>query len=191
MIIQDLALPYENAEAFIQFTEEKTGIWPLWLCPLKTSAGGARCLHPHLPPRADRSQEEEEQMLNIGLWGLSPKPHTRKNFLEVNLAIEKRLHDLGGMKWLYAQTFAEKEDFWRDFDEEWYLALRKKYRAESLPTVYDKVKRQQKQKTAGAEKSAKDWWPLDGVSGIRRAIRSKQYLVDRNRAWRKWVPRHD
>ena len=34
-MVQDLALPDDTVEEFVEFAAEQYGIWPLWLCPLK------------------------------------------------------------------------------------------------------------------------------------------------------------
>ena len=114
--------------------------------------------------------------------------------MQANRDVESVLQELNGMKWLYAQTYFSEEDFWKDFDKEWYDLLRKKYHAETLPTVYEKV-----QVDVEAEKKAKenasrgqkllDTWPVSGVYGLRKAIESGDYLQARNPAWKQWVPR--
>jgi delta24-sterol reductase len=178
-IVQDMALPYPNAEKFIDYTDKTFNIWPLWLCPLKQSAQPT--MHPHT-----KSDLEDDQMLNIGLWGFGPKdPAT---YLKKNRALEKILGDMGGMKWLYAQTYYSKDNFWAQFDRKWHQELRKKYNAEGLPDVHDKVHVDIEKYT---EMVNKDWglrlrgiWPLGGFWGIWKAIQSKDYMIHRNSTWR-------
>nr|POE54283.1 delta(24)-sterol reductase [Quercus suber] len=186
MIIQDLALPYANAKKFIEFTDERTGIWPLWLCPLKQSPP------PTMHPQSAAYEEDGwnlKQMLNIGLWGLGPR--SKNQFIEMNKDIEKKLQELGGMRWLYAQTFHSEEQFWGDFNRIWYDELREKYHATSLPTVYEKVRRDADSTPAakGWLQSAKNVWPLGGILGLRKAIESKDYVAARKSSWKEWVPR--
>ncbi|KAF2029222.1 FAD-binding domain-containing protein [Setomelanomma holmii] len=130
-IVQDMALPYPNAEKFIHYTDKTFNIWPIWLCPLKQSPQPT--MHPHTT-----GDLKDDQMLNIGLWGFGPKdPAT---YLAKNRALEKTLGEMGGMKWLYAHTYYSTDEFWSQFDREWHETLRKKYRADgALPAVYDKV----------------------------------------------------
>lgn len=189
MIVQDLALPYATATEFVERMDDMLGIWPLWLCPLKQSPGPT--MHPHLNEHeADGSLK---QMLNIGLWGQLP-PKYQGRFVQANRDIESVLQELRGMKWLYAQTYFSEEDFWKDFDKEWYDSLRAKYHAETLPTVYEKVKvdvegeKRAKQQATMAEKLI-DTYPLSGMWGLRKAIESGDYLEARDPAWKHWVPR--
>jgi delta24-sterol reductase len=41
-IIQDYGVPYDAADEFVRWTDERTGIWPLWLCPVKSAPLGER-----------------------------------------------------------------------------------------------------------------------------------------------------
>ncbi|KAG7129128.1 hypothetical protein HYQ44_003815 [Verticillium longisporum] len=203
-MVQDLALPYENAEKFIDYTTEHTGIWPLWLCPLQQTP--APTFHPHTdrpapaaasastsasaaaPPAAPGAappQPKGRPMLNIGLWGFGAKEPAA--FVAQNRALEDKLHALGGMKWLYAHLYQSQDDFWRTYDAAWYDALRAKYGADTLPTVYDKVK---VDVNARAEE-LKQWrqrlkatWPLAGLWGIWKSIQSKDYKLHRNAEWK-------
>nr|POE47695.1 delta(24)-sterol reductase [Quercus suber] len=189
MIIQDLALPYANAKNFIEFTDKRTGIWPLWLCPLKQSPPPT--MHPQSAAYEDDGKTLK-QMLNIGLWGMGPR--AKDQFVEMNKDIEKKLHELSGMRWLYAQTFHSEEQFWRDFNRIWYDELREKYHATSLPTVYEKVKRDTDSPAAtvagkGWLESMKSIWPLGGMLGLKKAIESKDYVEARKSSWKEWVPR--
>ncbi|KAM7216225.1 hypothetical protein V8F06_008344 [Rhypophila decipiens] len=160
-VVQDLALPYDTAECFINWVDKELGIWPLWLCPLR---GGCSLptFHPvtalHLPPKStdeestDSDGEEiarpprpevdstrSQPMLNIGVWGWGPSDH--ETFVYKNRALEVTLGRLGGRKWLYAHTYYTEEEFWNEYDHgSQYQRLREKYFATTLPTVYDKVK---------------------------------------------------
>ena len=182
MIVQDLALPWDTAQTFMGKMEQTLDIWPLWLCPLK--GGERQSMHPHL-----QQHDQDEGMLNIGLWGgLADKYIYQGGTIDANLEIESTIRDLGGMKWLYAKVYSTESDFWSQFDKEWYNKLRKKYNAEGLPSVFDKV--------AGGERHAPNKvtlrganWPMAGFKGIWQAIQSGDYVQARNPAWWYWVPR--
>ncbi|KIW11018.1 hypothetical protein PV08_10317 [Exophiala spinifera] len=132
-IVQDMALPNKNIPRFSRWLDaELPHIYPRWLCPLRTHETVS--MHPHLAPAAD---SHDDVLLNIGVWGPTP-PGARQ--VAVNRRIEAVLGSLHGMKWLYAQTFYTEDEFWRIYDRPWYDALRKKYRAENLPSVYEKVR---------------------------------------------------
>jgi delta24-sterol reductase len=183
LIVQDLALPYDTAKEFVDFTDAETGIYPLWLCPLKQSARPT--MHPHSNDVV-KTGEQPKNMLNIGLWGRAPPTHDA--FIRANREIEQKLLELGGMKWLYAQTYYSEEEFWSQFDKPWYDALRAKYQAKGLPDVYEKVKVSDGE-LGEKKKGWLDVWPLSGLNGLVKATQSKEYLKHREAGWKEWVPR--
>ncbi|CAK7273320.1 hypothetical protein SEPCBS119000_005593 [Sporothrix epigloea] len=191
-IVQDLALPYATAEAFVDYTADTFGIWPLWLCPLP--APRQPTFHPHQVPGAklvmaaneaskETSAAAPAQMLNIGLWGRPPAASADR-CMALNRDLEHRLAaDFGGMKWFYAHAYYDEAEFWNIYDRPAYEALREKYKATSLPSVYDKLRT----KAPAATNEKSDWrrrWPFAGVYGLRQAIASKEYLP-RTPPWRQ------
>jgi Delta24-sterol reductase len=182
-VVQDLALPYSAAESFVDYTDKRFGIYPLWLCPLKQSP------HPTMHPHAHETEADGrtlKPMLNIGLWGYGPPRHD--DFVKANRDLEQKLRELGGMKWLYAQTYYTEKEFWEMYDKEWYDALREKYDATSLPSVYDKVKVEmdglQELHGSSLGKTILQTWPISGFYGIKKAIDSGAYLQARSSAWK-------
>jgi len=124
-VIQDLAMPEHSAADFMRWVDKQLGIYPLWLCPLKVDTQSPLLC----------SYLKTDAILNVGVWGLiGPEA------LTANHGLETEVRQLGGKKWLYAQSFYDEDTFWRIYDEpKAYKALRKKYHAEGLPSVYDKV----------------------------------------------------
>ncbi|KAL2068415.1 hypothetical protein VTL71DRAFT_16513 [Oculimacula yallundae] len=192
-VVQDLALPYSTAEAFVNYTDEEFGIYPLWLCPLKQSPSPT--MHPHFTPSSsipadpDAQPGVPEPMLNIGLWGPGPEDHSE--FIQKNRDLESKLKELGGMKWLYAHTYYSEDEFWAQFDRPWYEALRAKYKAQGLPSVYEKVKVDVQSKevvetTKSLGERMRTMWPFAGFYGIKMAIKSKTYLAARKSAWKEY-----
>ena len=174
-IIQDLAIPQSSAQAFIEYIDEDFGIYPLWLCPIKRSKDH----HLSLYPSGQSGPEASETMLNIGVW--APGPSGTAAFVDANRAIECKVRQLSGLKWLYAHSYYTREEFWSIYDREWYEALRVKYHATYLPDLYDKVS----VKIAALEKSHQGiWriWPLSGLYGIAKATVGGNYLL--RRRWR-------
>lgn len=179
-VVQDLALPYSTAEAFVNYTDEAFNIYPLWLCPLKQSHQPT--MHPHSND-LDASGAPEE-MLNIGLWGPGSPDH--EMFIAANRDLEAKLKELGGMKWLYAHTYYTEQEFWAMFDQEWYERLRRKYKADRLTSVYEKVKVDIDTERKAALKRNR-WlnvWPFSGFYGIKKAIESRTYIAARSSAWK-------
>ncbi|GAP87018.1 putative FAD binding domain-containing protein [Rosellinia necatrix] len=205
--VQDLGVPYDNAEAFIAHTTESLNIWPLWLCPLKTPRGPS--FHPHVrrPSSSttttttttttnnnnndnNNDNNADTEMLNVGVWGWGPQD--RAAFVRANRALEAKVASLGGMKWLYAHTYYSEPEFWAAFGggRAAYEALRAKYRATGLPSVYDKVKvHTDDDGNKGWKPFVKSLWPVGGLYGIWRGIRSRDYLLHRHAAWRWPVAR--
>ncbi|KAI1169645.1 FAD-binding domain-containing protein [Nemania sp. FL0916] len=179
-MVQDLSLPYSTAESFIHYTAKELNIWPLWLCPLRETKEPT--FHPSTKLPGPKSSPKP--MLNIGLWGLASQD--LPSFVRQNRHLEHTLEELGGRKVLYAHTYYTEDEFWRLYDRKWYDDLRKKYWAESLPNVYDKIKvdyRNYEQATTWSS-MLKSWWPVPGILGIISAIRSKDYFLHRNPPWK-------
>ncbi|KAF3764942.1 hypothetical protein M406DRAFT_259069 [Cryphonectria parasitica EP155] len=215
--IQDIAMPFETAEPLVDYLEAEHPIWPLWLCPMQrrssptfhpftTTPGGERqktrsisrdilglpsasSMPPAQQEEDDRHPHQQQMMLNIGVWGhegtFSPPA-----FVGKNRALEAKVGELGGMKWLYAHVYHSEEDFWAMYGGRgWYDALRAKYKASALPSVYDKV-HVKKEDEAAARRRAGRWewlkgyWPIGGLWGSWTAMASKDHLLHRNAAWR-------
>jgi delta24-sterol reductase len=187
-VVQDLALPYSTAEQFVDYTDKAFGIYPLWLCPLKQNP--LPTMHPHASNELEADGKTLKQMLNIGLWGFGPKNHA--DFVAANRDLERKLRELGGMKWLYAHTYYDEDEFWEMFDRKWYDSLREKYGATSLPSVYEKVKvdvkaeKKAEAKNAYVFRSLTTTWPFSGLYGIKKAIESRTYIEARKAAWRSF-----
>ncbi|KAK5683696.1 hypothetical protein LTR17_027276 [Elasticomyces elasticus] len=181
-MVQDLSLPYSTVESFIDWCANQLSIWPLWLCPLRTTQ--APTFHPQTSDAAGIPQP----MLNIGLWGRAS--FDLSTFVEQNRVLEARLVQLGGRKVLYSHTYYTEEEFWALYDERWYNALRQKYVATSLPTVYEKVRVDLTEKGWGGRvwwQRIWDTWPFPGIWGVWYALRSGDYKIHRPQpGWKYW-----
>ncbi|RSM13615.1 hypothetical protein CDV31_005785 [Fusarium ambrosium] len=195
-VVQDLALPYETAETFINWVDRSLGIWPLWLCPLKG------CSMPTFHPVTNRKVSDSvgntekqiphetqisQPMLNIGVWGWGPQNFDE--FISKNRDLEHKLTALGGRKWLYAHTYYQEDEFWNLYDYGWYQSLREKYSATTLPTVYDKVKVNVQAKGESSEQWSESWlskWPIGGLYGMVLATLSGDINLHRQAKWRYW-----
>ena len=167
-IIQDYGVPYGSAAEFVQWTDERTGIWPLWLCPVKSAPGDERSF-------SQGNHIKEEMLLDVGIWDMGPSD--RQAFIKLNREFEAKVTEVGGMKCLYAHSYYTEQEFWDIYDEEKYAALRRKYHAQSLPSVYDKVK-VDLQGARGSEtwrewvqRQVWDTWPLGGLYGVASAAK--------------------
>ncbi|MDR1197147.1 MAG: hypothetical protein LBL08_02650 [Candidatus Nomurabacteria bacterium] len=152
-LVQDLGLPLKNAVNFIKFVDKELGVYPLWLCPLN--------------PAGDVSEfqlggmDDSPMCINVGVWGDQAADYAE--FLRQNRLIEKELMRLGGRKWFYAHAYYTEKEFWQIYNKKWYDDLRRKYHAEHLPSVFDKV-------------VVKKKYPVDARKGAWSAILGKGKL---------------
>ena len=114
-IIQDVAIPYSAVSEFMSYLETNFNSYPIWLCPLKQSGNKAST---HSLQTRKTNAAMPEMMLNFGVWG--PGPTNRKDFIAWNRAFEKKVHAVGGQKWLYAHTYYTEEEFNEIYDREKY-----------------------------------------------------------------------
>lgn len=184
-IIQDVAIPCKEAQTFMAYLDTTFKHYPIWLCPLKQSGNHIASTHSLQVLKTNR--QRPEMMLNFGVWG--PGPTKRQDFVDWNRAFEKKVDALGGQKWLYAHTYYTPEEFDEIYNRARYDALREKYHATYLPTVYDKVKVDVKKEQSEREA---DWkarlvalfwsiWPLMGLYGVYKAMMGGDYLLPKTR----------
>jgi hypothetical protein len=125
--IQDLVLPSMKAQECVQHMQTKLEVSPMWLCPLCLSS------------KANMQRIcGAELAIDIEVWG--PGPKNFPSFVAKNRGLEQKVKELGGQKWLYAHSYYTEDKFWDIYDKGDYDAVRAKYHAETLPTVYQKVK---------------------------------------------------
>jgi Delta24-sterol reductase len=179
-VVQDLAMPFTSAPAFVDYTHKVFGIYPLWLCPLRQSS--APTFHPHNDKIARDADGSLQPLINVGLWGDGPQKH--EDFVAVNRGLEGKLRELGGTKWFYAQTYYSEDEFWKIYDRKWYDTLREKYHATFLPTVYDKVRvdvEKDKQELRSSWKlGILRIWPFAGLYGIWKGILSGDWRLPKS-----------
>jgi hypothetical protein len=180
-IVQDIAMPFETTERFVDYTAKELGIWPLWLCPLQRR--GPPTFHPFTTVPEGVEKQEDDLMLNVGVWGWGPSQPAE--FVSKNRELERKVRELGGMKWLYAHTYYPQDEFWPMYGgRAWYDSLREKYKATTLPSVWDKV--HVDPEAASTEK--RHWltrqWPLGGFYGIYKSIQSNDYMLHRHAKWK-------
>ena len=181
-VVQDLALPYATARDFVDYAADHFAIWPLWLCPLRIrrdDPDSGHGLHAEFA-----NPDTVPELLNFGVWGPVGTPN-RREAVRLNRALEQKVQSCGGKKWLYAQAFYTEDEFWAHYQKDSYFALREKYRAGYLPSVYDKVKVDvvDEERAARARPAhrrlAKKVWPLRGLYGVYHAWRGHDYLLQK------------
>ncbi|KAG9245355.1 hypothetical protein BJ878DRAFT_501831 [Calycina marina] len=181
-IIQDVAIPYPKIEKFMEYLDEEFKQYPIWICPLKQTGRNASI---HGLQTARTQKELPELMLNFGVWG--PGPKQRREFVMWNRRFERKVQELGGQKWLYAQAYYTEEEFDEIYKKDAYDKLREKYGARYLPSVYDKVKVDVEGEGKAIRESWRLWfwtmfwsiWPLAGLYGVYKVLRGGDYLLAR------------
>lgn len=127
--------------------------------------------------------EGTEPLVSIGLWG--PRLPEPKDFVAENWKLERKVQELGGVKWLYAQCHYTKDEFWTAYDQDWYDELRTKFSAEYLPSVYEKTKFDWEAEERAIRGYWLRWlfsfvwriWPMPGVYGVIRVLMRSEYLL--------------
>lgn len=193
-ILQDVVLPLCNIVEFIDWSVDRYGIFPLWLCPLHkrrgvrpfadaVSAGedASRLQHPHQNGLRDPRGDSEDFVCNVGIWGGARIPDYAE-FVRENRAIERKVAQLGGIKTLYAQAFYTEEEFAQIYDVGRWERLRSKYGAEGLPSVWEKVTTRTRPEDLDWRRRAKSWWPVGGMYGILCLFLGDEGLFERERS---------
>jgi FAD/FMN-containing dehydrogenase len=183
-IVQDVAISYPKAEEFMEYLNTSFRNYPIWLCPLKQS--GREIASTHSLQTDKTNQKLPDMVLNFGVWG--PGPKRREDFVAWNRSFEQKVHALGGQKWLYAHAYYTEKEFNEIYNGDEYNALREKYHATYLPTVYDKVNVDIETEQRFVQESWKLWllalfwsiWPLKGLYGVYKAMLGGDYLLPKN-----------
>ncbi len=184
-VVQDVGIPYAHAAEFTGWLDRHLPLYPLWLCPLRVQRDGADARH---GLHAEFGEPGVRNLLNFGVWG--PVSFDRRECVAQNRALEQTVHRLGGKKWLYAHAYYSEQEFWAHYDRASYDALRARYGADYLPSVYDKVKVDVDAEEAAARASWAAWmlavfwmiWPLRGLYGVYKTIVGGDYLLQKRRS---------
>ncbi|KAI5236785.1 FAD-binding domain-containing protein [Aureobasidium subglaciale] len=171
-IIQDLGIPAANVKDFIVEVDRAFGFYPLWLCPMKPWTQQSS-FHPH--------GIHTDLVINVGVWGPNGAS-TPEEVVQRNRTLEKLVRQSGGRKWLYAQAFYTESEFSDIYDKKSYQELRSKYKAEHLPSAFDKACVISKSKGQRVSQGWGDWaaqkawsvWPISGVYGV---LQTLQYTL--------------
>ncbi|KAL1900429.1 hypothetical protein Cpir12675_000895 [Ceratocystis pirilliformis] len=178
-IVQDISFPYDTVCDFMHYVANDFEIFPMWLCPLPSVPGPT--FHPHTTDKNGNAIP----MLNVGVWGMGPKDIYQ--CAHRNRDLEMKAVELRGRKVLYAHAYYTQEEFWKIYGKDWYDDLRKKYKATSLPTVYDKVKVSVEEfKQSSIMTQLRMQWPLTGFLGVVHALRSSDIWTHRRLRISAW-----
>lgn len=127
-ICQDIVLPAETTLEFLEFIDREFELYPIGGCPMKAE--------PRSPLQCNGILAE--LLFNIGVYGLRVRPYEK--FVAANRVIEDKTRLLGGKKWFYAHSYYSEKEFWKLYDKQWYDGLRRKYHADTLPDIYERIR---------------------------------------------------
>jgi delta24-sterol reductase len=133
-LVQDFGIPASTVCEFVEFVSDSLPELMMFLSPVRTARelGLTSRFNPRVAEVAD------QRIFAVGVYGRGPRDP--KAFYELNRKLELRSAELLGAKLLYARTYYTEDEFWLIYDKPTYDEMRKKYRAEGLPSVFDKLK---------------------------------------------------
>ena len=137
-VVQDIEVPVERLPEFLAWFDAEIGMRPVWVCPLVSTGpdgqGGGRgwTTYPLAPG---------ETYVNVGFWGtvhVGPEAPEGPR----NRAIEAKVHELGGHKSLYSESFYDRETFDRLYRGDDLATVKRRYDPDDrLTNLYDKTVR--------------------------------------------------
>jgi FAD/FMN-containing dehydrogenase len=129
-VIQDVDLPLDQAEPFLDFLLAEIGILPIWVCPIRAADKAMPfTLYPLVPGA---------RYLNFGFWDVveSRTAHPPGHF---NRLVERRVIELDGIKSLYSDSYFTPREFAHAYRIAHYSALKTRYDPERrLLGLYEK-----------------------------------------------------
>ena len=178
-IIQDILLPATSVEKFLSWINAEFDIYPIWLCPFRQGSAAKM----GLTSTSLENASKNDHLISLGLWG--PRLPDTRDFVAQNRKIERKVIECCGVKRLYAHSHYTRDEFWTIYDQWSYDALRAKYHALHLPSVYDKTKYDWSAEGRAIEVSWLRWlfsfvwwiWPMPGIYGIVAALMRSEYLI--------------
>ncbi len=117
-VIQDVEIPLARCPEFLDFYFNTIKFTPVWVCPVHTLNKKTRfSLYPLDP---------ETLYVNFGFWNVIKN---RKKIAPgyYNRLVEQKVHELGGMKSLYSDSYYSDKEFWSIYDQGEYFRLKKSY----------------------------------------------------------------
>ena len=137
-VIQDVEIPVGRTPSFLRWFDDRVGMRPVWLCPLRLrepSGPGSARSWPSYP------LEPGTTYVNVGFWGTVPiAPGAADG--DLNRAIEQQVTELGGHKSLYSDAYYDKDTFDRLYDGDNLARVKAHYDHDNrLTGLYEKAVR--------------------------------------------------
>jgi FAD/FMN-containing dehydrogenase len=132
MVVQDVEIPVDRGQEFLEFFEANVAMSPVWMCPLQLRGQRRWPLYP---------LEPGELYVNFGFWGTAPLPAGRQDGY-YNRMVEEEVSALGGHKSLYSTAFYSEDEFRSRYNGAAYDQLKTEYDGDGrLLGLYDKCVR--------------------------------------------------
>jgi FAD/FMN-containing dehydrogenase len=132
MVVQDVEIPVDRGDEFLDFFERNVKMAPVWMCPLRLRGDRAWPLYPMEPGAV---------YVNWGFWGTVPLPPGQEDGY-YNRMVEEEVGVLDGHKSLYSSSFYSEEEFRRRYNGAAYDKLKAEYDGGGrLLGLYDKCVR--------------------------------------------------
>ncbi len=139
MVVQDIEVPIDTLAEFVSWLDRRTGIQPVWLCPL-------RLRDPELSGITDwplYHLDPDTTYVNVGFWSSVALPPDELDGFH-NRAIETKVAELGGRKSLYSTAFYSPDEFWSTYGGDAYRLVKQRYDPDSrLLDLYAKTVQRQ------------------------------------------------
>jgi FAD/FMN-containing dehydrogenase len=131
-VIQDVEIPVDRLDKFLDFFGREIGISPVWLCPVRLRDNRSWPLYPMDP---------DTLYVNVGFWATVPVEPDESDGAR-NRLIERKVIELGGHKSLYSTSYFDEEEFSALYNGKAYRELKSRYDPDGrLPELYDKCVR--------------------------------------------------
>ena len=132
-VIQDVEVPIDRLNEFVEDFQREVPITPFWLCPVRLRDPASVWELYKLDPKV--------LYVNVGFWssvplrdGMDPSHHNRW--------VEAEVESLGGRKSLYSTVFFDESRFWELYNGPVYDKLKSRYDPDGrLLDLYDKCVR--------------------------------------------------
>lgn len=130
MVIQDVEIPIENCEEFLQYYLKTIPILPAWACPCKQK-----------DTKVDWSLytvDPNKLYVNFGFW--SGVPAKKSDVIWHNKSLETKVTNLKGKKSLYSDAYYDEKTFWKLYNKSQYDILKHIFDPKgSFKNLYEKT----------------------------------------------------
>jgi len=136
-VVQDIEVPADQLDEFLDFFHREVGIEPIWVCPLKQRDPNVVWPLYEFDPNVT--------YVNVGFWSTVPVTDgTDPAEGVVNRLIEHKVTELRGRKSLYSTAYYDRDEFASIYGGNEYAAIKEKYDPDGrLLGLYEKVVEQQ------------------------------------------------